>query len=404
MKILSGLFAALLFPLIASAQFVRVEGRNFVRPDGAMLKMKGTNLGNWLVPEGYMWRFKDGPQSPREIEAAVELLLGPDKAAAFWQDYRDRYVTQADIEFIAQTGSNTLRVPLHYKFFLEPAGEGFRRLDQVVKWSRTAGLLLILDLHCAPGGQTGTNIDDSRGYPWLFESKLAQEELLTVWRNLAKHYRDEPIILGYDLLNEPLPAFPGWEKHKPALVPLMNRVLAAVREVDPNHIVHLTGANWDSDFSVLGAPPAPNVAYTFHKYWMPPVEASIREYLDFRAKHNVPIWIGETGENKDEWVATFRQLLEAHDIGWTFWPYKKMTSTAGFVRFNPPVHWDKIVAFAALPGFTGSDQVKKNLPLRPSQVEIEEAFADLLKQIELARCEPNRGYIEALGLKVPENL
>jgi len=66
------------------------------------------------------------------------------------------------------------------------------------------------------------------------------------------------------------------------------------------------------------------------------------------------------------------------------------------------VHWDKIVAFAAMPDRTGSDQVKKNLPLRPTQVEIAEAFADLLKQVELAHCEPNRGYIEALGLKVPE--
>lgn len=396
------LLLALLSALPLSAQFVRVDGRHFVRPDGSVLKMKGTNLGNWLVPEGYMWRFKDGPQSPREIEAMVELLLGPDKAAAFWQDYRDRYVTPADMKFLAQTGSNTVRVPLHYKFFLEEKGEGFRRLDQVVGWSRAAGLLLILDLHCAPGGQNGTNIDDSRGHPWLFESKIAQEQLLTVWRNLAKHYRDEPVILGYDLLNEPLPAFPGWEKYKPLLEPLMHRVLQAVREVDPNHIVCLTGANWDSDFSVLGAPPAANLSYTFHKYWMPPVEGSIREFLDFRAKHNVPLWVGETGENQDEWVAAFRQLLEAHDIGWTFWPYKKMESTAGFVRFTPPVHWAKIVAFAAQPDRTGTDQVKKNLPLRPAQMEIEESFADLLRQIELARCEPNRGYIGALGLKVPE--
>jgi hypothetical protein len=401
MKKISACLLALL-PLALSAQFVRVDGQRFIKPDGSVFHIRGTNLGNWLVPEGYMWRLKDGPQSPREIEALVEVLLGPDRAAAFWQDYRDRYVTAADIDFLARTGCNTLRVPLHWKFFLAPDGEGFRRLDRLVGWSRAAGLRLVLDLHCAPGGQTGTNIDDSRGYPWLFESPVAQEQLLTVWRNLAKHYRDETAILGYDLLNEPLPAYPGWEKYKPALEPLLLRVLQAVRAVDPNHIVCLTGAHWDTDFSILGAPPAANVAYTFHKYWMPPTEDSIRPYLDFRAKHNVPVWIGETGENKDEWVAAFRQLLEAHDIGWTFWPYKKMESTAGFVRFAPPVHWDRIVAFAAQPDRTGSDQVKKNLPFRPGQAEIEEAFADLLRQVEFARCEPNRGYIEALGLKLPE--
>lgn len=402
MKTFAAFLLALLLGLPLSARFVRAEGQDFVKPDGQVLHIKGTNLGNWLVPEGYMWRFRDGPQAPREIEAFVELLLGPEKAAAFWQDYRDRYVTAADIHFLARTGSNTLRVPLHWKFFIEENGEGFRRLDQLVVWSRSAGLYLILDLHCAPGGQTGTNIDDSRGYPWLFESASAQEQLLTVWRNLARHYRDEPVILGYDLLNEPLPGYPGLEKYKPRLEPLFRRTLEAVRAVDPHHLIFLTGAHWDSDFSVLGAPFAKNVAYTFHKYWMPPTVDSIREYLDFRAKHNVPLHVGETGENKDEWVAAFRQLLEAHRIGWNFWPYKKMESTAGFVRFSPPVHWDRIVAYGKLDDRTGSDAVKARLAIRPSQAEIEECFADLLDRIEFTRCEPNRGYIEALGLKVPE--
>lgn len=402
MKTLTTALCALLLSLSARADFVRVDGPDFVGADGKILRIKGTNLGNWLVPEGYMWRLKGGTESPREIEALVETLLGPDQAAAFWRDYRDRYVTRADIEFLARAGCNTLRVPLHYKFFLEKKGEGFRLLDRVVVWSREAKLNLILDLHCAPGGQTGTNIDDSRGYPWLFESASAQEQLLAVWRNLARHYRDEPVVLGYDLLNEPLPAFPALAKYKPSLEPLLRRVLEAVRAADPNHIVFLTGANWDSDFKVLGAPPAPNVAYTFHKYWVPPDEAAIREYLDFRARYHVPIWIGETGENNDAWIASFRQLLEAHDVGWTFWPFKKMDNTSGFLRFARPQNWDKIVAFAKQPAGTGSDQVKANLAVRPSPEEIAACFADLLRQIELAQCTPNRGYIEALGLGVPK--
>jgi endoglucanase len=402
MKLFYSAILWLFLSLSLSAQYVRVDGHEFLTPDGKTLQIKGTNLGNWLEPEGYMWRLKGGPQSPHEIEAFTELLLGPDKATDFWREYRDRYVTEADIAFLARSGCNTLRVPLHYKFFLDEKGEGFRLLDRVVGWCRKAGIYLILDLHCAPGGQTGTNIDDSHGYPWLFESPSAQEQLLAVWRNLARHYRDEPVVLGYDLLNEPLPPFPSWEKYKPALEPLFRRMLAEVRAVDSNHIVFLTGANWDSNFKVLGAPFAKNVAYTFHKYWMPPTEDSIREYLNFRDQYNVPIWIGETGENKDDWIAAFRKLLDEHQIGWTFWPYKKMESTACFVHFSPPVHWDAIVAFASLPTGTDSKQIKANLALRPSQAEIEETFADLLLQIELAHCHPNPGYIEALGLTVPK--
>jgi len=291
-------------------------------------------------------------------------------------------------------------VPLHYKFFLDDKGEGFRLLDQVVAWSRKAGLYLILDLHCAPGGQTGTNIDDSNGYPWLYESPSAQQQLLAVWGNLARHYRDETTILGYDLLNEPIPHFPALAKYNAALEPLFRKVVAEVRAVDPHHIVFLTGAQWDTNFKVLGAPFAPNLAYTFHKYWMPPTKEALQDYLDFRDRHQVPIWIGETGENKDEWIASFRQLLDEQRVGWAFWPYKKMDSTACIVQFPRPAGWAAILAYSDLA--TGAGAAEKAMAKRPAQAEIEATFADLLKQIGLPRCRSNPGYIRALGLSVPQ--
>ncbi|HEY9721466.1 MAG TPA: hypothetical protein V6D47_05605, partial [Oscillatoriaceae cyanobacterium] len=96
-----------------------------------------------------------------------------------------------------------------------------------------------------------------------------------------------------------------------------------------------------------------------------------------------------------------RKLLEAQDVGWTFWPYKKMQSRAGFVRFSAPVNWEKVVTYAKQPRGTGSDEIKAALVSRPTQEEIEACFADLLQRIQLAQCEPNRRYIEALGLTVP---
>ena len=391
-------FVPLLAVLPLHAQFVTTKGPDFVAPNGQVLQLKGTNLGNWMVPEGYMWHLK-GPQSPREIEALTEALLGPEKAEAFWREYRDRYVTEADIVYLAKCGFNSLRVPLHYKFFVDEKGEGFRLLDRVVAWSRKAGLYLVLDLHCAPGGQTGTNIDDSNGYPWLFESVSAQQQLLVVWRNLARHYRDEPSILGYDLLNEPIPHFPALAKYNAALEPLLRRVVAEVRAVDPHHIVFLTGAQWDTNFKVLGAPFAENLAYTFHKYWMPPKQEAIQDYLDFRDRHHVPIWIGETGENQDEWIASFRKLLEEQHVGWAFWPYKKMDSTSCIVQFPRPTGWEAILAYSNLA--TGTGQAEKATAARPSQSEIEATFANLLKQVGLSSCKANPGYLQALGLTVP---
>ena len=87
----------------------------------------------------------------------------------FWQQYRDNYITEADIKFLHDTGFNSIRIPFHYKFFAAGNDEGFRRLDSVIGWAAKDHLYVILDMHCAPGGQTGANIDDSWGYPWLYD-------------------------------------------------------------------------------------------------------------------------------------------------------------------------------------------------------------------------------------------
>ncbi len=55
---------------------------------------------------------------------------------------------------------------------------------------------MILDMHAAPGGQTGTNIDDSYGYPWLYDSPKEQAHLVAVWQRIAKHYAKNKTVLG----------------------------------------------------------------------------------------------------------------------------------------------------------------------------------------------------------------
>jgi len=105
-------------------------------------------------------------------------MVGPDFTAEFWKQFKDHYVTKADIEFLKSVGVNSLRVPFHYKLFTDEDymgatvnQDGFDRIDRLISWCKDAGIYLILDMHDAPGGQTGDNIDDSYGYPWLFESE-----------------------------------------------------------------------------------------------------------------------------------------------------------------------------------------------------------------------------------------
>jgi endoglucanase len=382
--------------LLAQRGFVHTKGPDLVDAKGQPLILRGTNLGNWLEPEGYMFHFEGYPQSSSEIEALTEELIGPDKSEDFWKQWRETYITEADIDLLKKSGFNSVRVPLHWKFFDSDNADGFRLLDRLVQWARKDNIYLILDLHCAPGGQTGTNIDDSLGYPWLYRSPEAQAHTIAIWRRIAAHYRNEPIVLGYDLLNEPIPHFPQLQQYNKDLEPLYRQIVAAVRQVDRNHVVILGGAQWDSNFKVFGQPFDSNVMYTFHKYWTATDASVIQEYLDFRDKYHVPIWLGESGENKDEWIAAFTKTLEANHVGWCFWPYKKMDATSSVVTFDRPVHWDEILAFAKLA--PGTDNAEKRIAARPSIDDAQAAFDDLLKKIQFANTRVNAGYVQALGL------
>src|SRR5258708_953071 len=204
-RLLQLLLLLLVWTRQGSAQFAHTEHKQIVDAAGKPLLVRATNLVNWMVPEGYMWLFQGGPQSPREIQALVLELLGPEGSAAFWQKYRENYITRDDIAFLHRAGFNAIRVPMHYNLFESDDAEGFKLLDRLIGWCREEHLYVLLDLHAAPGGQTGANIDDSAGYPWLYQSEQEQAHLIAIWQRLAKRYRNEPAVLGYDLLNEPIP-------------------------------------------------------------------------------------------------------------------------------------------------------------------------------------------------------
>lgn len=119
-------------------------------------------------------------------------------------------------------------------------------------------------MHCAPGGQTGDNIDDSFGYPFLFESPASQLQTIKIWRKLAEIYKDEPIVIGYDLLNEPIAHYFDKDKLNLTLEPLYKRITESIREVDKNHIIFLGGAQWNTNFEPFGPPFDDKLVYISH--------------------------------------------------------------------------------------------------------------------------------------------
>lgn len=387
----------------SSPKFIRIDGQNLIAPQGEKFFIKGTNLGNWLNPEGYMFLFKK-TNSARQIDQALKEMAGPDFVNDFWKQFKDNYVTREDISYLKKTGVNTIRFPFHYKLFtdedymgLSNAQDGFARTDSLISWCREAGIYLILDMHDAPGGQTGDNIDDSYGYPWLFESEQSQKLFLDIWVKIAKRYKNEPVILGYDLLNEPIAPYFGDNMNKlnASLEPLYKKAVAAIRQVDKNHICLLGGAQWDGNFSVFSDWKFDDkIMYTCHRYGGEPTTEAIRKIIDFRNKANLPMYMGEIGHNKDSWIASFCKTMEENNIGYTFWPYKKMGDPTSFLHVNQPENWDKILEFTEKPRAT----YKEVREARPDQALVRKALLDYIECCRFSKCTRNENYIKAMGL------
>lgn len=384
----------------AQKKFVYTDGQNVMYPDGKPFIMRGTNLGNWLVPEGYMFKFRD-VNSPRMINQALSELIGPSAMDSFWNTFLNNYITPADIRYMKSIGMNSIRVPFNYRLFTNEKylgksnpNHGFELLDRLIDWCKKEQLYILLDMHCAPGGQTGDNIDDGEGYPFLFESEQDQQLTISIWKRIGARYKNEPIIIGYDLLNEPIATYFDASYFNPKLEGLYKRITAAIREVDKNHLVFIGGAQWNSNFGPFGAPFDNKLVYTFHKYWTRATQEVIQPYIDFSNKYNVPMYCGETGENTDAWVDSFRTTMENVKIGWHFWPYKKMDDTRGIVTFTRPASYDSVIKYAETPRKNFAD-IRKHRP--QNMAIIRQALNEYLKNCLFENCIPNKGYIKALG-------
>ena len=382
--------------------FVRVSGPDLIKPDGSKLFIMGTNLGNWLNPEGYMFGFRK-TNSGHFIDEMLRQMVGPDFTNEFWKLFKDNYITRKDVEFIASTGANTIRLPFHYKLFtdedymgLTAAQDGFARVDSVVNWCRDNGLYLILDMHDAPGGQTGDNIDDSYGYPWLLESEASQQLFCDIWRKIADYYKNETVILGYELINEPIaPYFENVEELNAKLEPLHKRAVKAIREVDNNHIVLIGGPQWNGNFNPFkDSKYDDKLMYTCHRYGGPATKEAIMNFISFRDSVNLPMYMGEIGHNTDQWQADFCQAMRESNIGYTFWPYKKIDRSC-FMGIPAPEGWEKVIDFSEAPRAT-YEEIRN---ARPNQEEARQLLLQFIENSKIENCVPQEGYIASLGMK-----
>src|SRR5260221_5556014 len=144
--------------------FIHAEGGTLVDGRGEPLILRGVGLGNWLLHEGYMWKFESpGPQSPHEIEVLIVGLVGLESAGEFWRRFREVFITEKDIARIRAEGMNHVRLPINWRGVMDEDGRhvepGFDLIDRLIGWGLAHELCVVLDLHGAAGRRTRNHID-----------------------------------------------------------------------------------------------------------------------------------------------------------------------------------------------------------------------------------------------------
>ncbi len=358
-------FTLSLVPILAQG-FLHTNNQHIVDGNGNEVILRGMGLGGWMLQEGYMLQTSSFANAQYEIRQTIEDLIGEANTDAFYDAWLANHCTKADIDSLASWGFNSVRLPMHYNLYTLPieeepvAGEntwldkGFELTDSLLSWCEANNMYLILDLHAAPGGQgMESGISDyDPTKPSLWESQENRDKTVALWQRLAERYADEPWIGGYDLINEVNWNLPG----NALLRELYEEITDSIRAVDNNHIIFIEGNWFANDFTGLTPPWDDNMVYSFHKYWSINDQGSIQWVLDMRQTHNVPLWCGEAGENSNTWFTDAIKLLEENNIGWAWWPMKKVESISGPLSVRKSPEYQTLINYwegnASNPGAT----------------------------------------------------
>ena len=398
--LLCALFCSLSF--FSFGQFLRTQDKSIVNQDGDEVLLRGIGPGGWLLMEGYMMKTAGVAGTQHEFKNRLIDLMGDLKTDEFFNAWRQHHFTERDVDSLKSWGFNSIRVPMHYNLFTlaieeEPVAgsqtwlsEGFEIIDELLRWCSEREIYLILDLHAAPGGQ-GYNADISDydpTKPSLWESEANKEKTVELWRKLAERYKDEPWIGGYDLINEPNWDLPGGTQ----LRQLYIRITNAIRSTGDQHIIFIEGNWFANDFTGLTPPWDEELVYSFHKYWNTNWQTDINWVLSLRDQFNVPLWMGESGENSNTWYTDAVSLLEQNNIGWAWWTMRKIES------INSPYSIDLNEGYQKIINYWNGDGP------RPSQEDAFQALMELVENLKIENSDYRPDVVDALIRQVNTDL
>ena len=412
-KVTTKLLIALLLsaPTVFGQGFLKVDGKKIVDEKGNNVLFRGMGLGGWMLQEGYMLQVQNIGQQQHVIKKNISDLIGTQKTEVFYDRWLANHTRKIDVDSMAKWGFNSIRLAMHYKLYTLPveqepiAGQdtwldkGFALTDSLLAWCKANKLYLILDLHGAPGGQgNDLNIADrDPSLPSLWQSDENKRKMIALWTKLAQRYKDEPWIAAYDIINEPNWGFEKADdkngcaetKNEP-LRQLMIDITRAIRAVDSRHIIIVEGNCWGNNYKGIFPMWDNNVVASFHKYWSFNTEAVIQDILNIREQYNIPIWLGESGENSNLWFRDAIQLCERNNIGWAWWPLKKLGYNNPLQVKLPP-DYQKVLDYWA-----------GNGP-RPTHADAERGLMQFAENLKLEHCIYHKDVIDAMFRQVQTN-
>jgi endoglucanase len=329
--------------------FLTAAGSDLVDARGRVIHLRGVALGGWMNMENFITGF---PANESAMRNAVRDVLGDAKYELFFEGLLNAFFDDDDARFLADCGLTALRLPVNYRHFEEDSRpfqirtDGFRHLDRVIDLCAARGIYSIVDLHALPGYQNQRwHSDNPTHVASFWTHPHFQDRVVHLWEAFADHYKDNPWVAGYNPINEPA------DDSRRVVGPFYERLVSAIRAVDPQHTVFLDGNTYSTEFDVFTRE-FENVVYACHDYAAPGLgfggpypgqtrgvyvdkEAVERKFLErsaYSRKTTTPVWVGEFGPiyTGNEQVDVRRQQLLAdqleiygrHHANWSLWTYK----------------------------------------------------------------------------------
>jgi endoglucanase len=365
---------------------LKTQGNKILDDTGKEIRLRGICVGGWMNMENFINGFPGDEHGVRSVAAEI---LGASRAKFLFDRWLDYFLANEDIAHLKALGANVVRLPINYRHFENDSKpfhyleEGFRRLSRAVDSCARHGVYAIIDLHAAQGWQnTDWHCDNSSRQTLLWQHPHFQERVISLWKEIARRYRGNATVAGYNLLNEPVMGAPGGRypnRYAPdwnALNDLYRRLVQAIRKEDHNHICFLEGDYFSVLFSHMDPPFAPNLVYSNHYY----PAASIRpgkypgkvvgelwnkqrletEFLGsegyaYTQKYSVPLWVGEFGghfsgpaSDRAYRLSALTDLLDIFEKAgshWTIWTYKDI-GVMGLMKADPHSEYMQLIRSA----------------------------------------------------------